>query len=226
MTAADKSTPEQYELLKIILDFIAAIVWPLIALIVIYGFKSEIRKLLTRTKKVELPGGFSLETVDQDITQAKVLSTEVEKERTPEIQKIIDEAAPNSETEANKRMIQVGLIPSPSGLSIEYYRKIADTDPRLSLIGLRADLEIMLKNLAKGFKLPIGEKDSASLIISKLLNNGAITAQQYELINTLFKICNSAAHGVLITKEQAKEVLNIGEKLVKDYIAWLQWGFR
>ncbi|MDB5133987.1 MAG: hypothetical protein JWP37_590 [Mucilaginibacter sp.] len=219
------STDQPYELLKIILDFIGTIAWPIIVLIVVCYFKKEIKKLLIRAKKLEFPGGFSIETVEQDITQAKELSTEVEKERKPEIQKIIDNASPSSETEANKRMIQVGLIPSPSGLSIEYYRRIADTDPRLALIGLRSDLEIMVKNLAKGFEVSFGDKDSAALIISKLLNSGSISTRQYELINTLFKICNSAALGVLITKEQAMEVLNIGEILVKDYIAWLKWGF-
>ena len=84
----------------------------------------------------------------------------------------------------------------------------------------------MLKNLAFGFNVSITEKDSATKIISKLFDKGAITSRQYQFINTLFKICNSAAHGTLITKVQAIEVLDIGEVLVKDYIAWLDWGFK
>jgi hypothetical protein len=182
------------------------------------------------SKKVEKePGpkiGFSSETIEQDITRAKKLSKEVEKERRPEIQRIIDEAPLFFASEANKRMIQVGLIPSPSGLNIEYYRKITDTDPGLALIDLRSDLEITLKNLAQGFKVSIADKDSTELINSKLLSSRAITAHQYELINILFRICDSAAHGIKTTKEQAREVLNIGERLAKDYIAWLQWGFQ
>jgi hypothetical protein len=219
------STHQSYELLKIILDFIGNIIWPIIVLIIICNFKKEIRQLLVKAKKVELPGGFSIETIEQDITEAKELSIEVKKERKPEIQKIINDATPNFETKANIRMVEVGLTPSPSGLDIDYYRKIVDIDPRLALIGLRADLEIMLKNLAKGWGVTYNDKDSVSKIITKLLDRNAITIRQYQFINTLFKICNSAAHGTLITKEQALEVLNIGDVLVKDYVAWLYWGF-
>ncbi|HEY5325653.1 MAG TPA: DUF4145 domain-containing protein [Mucilaginibacter sp.] len=216
---------QEYELLKIILEFIVGIIWPVTVLIIIYLFKKEIRTLLVKAKKVELPGGFSFETIEQDITEAKELSIEVKNERKPETQKIIDDANSSFETEANKRMIELGLTPSPSGLNINYYRKIVDIDPRLSLIGLRADLETMLKNLANGFKISIGAKDSVSQITSKLLDNGAITSRQYQFINTLFRICNTAAHGALITKDQALEVIEIAEVLVKEYIAWLSWGF-
>jgi hypothetical protein len=65
-----------------------------------------------------------------------------------------------------------------------------------------------------------------SKIISKLLDNAAISAKQYQFMNTLFRIGNSAAHGTPITKEQAFEVLDIGQVLVKDYVAWLYWGFK
>jgi hypothetical protein len=226
MDIISSTTPKQeYELLKIILEFVVGIIWPATALIVVFLFKKEIKTLLVKAKKVELPGGFSFETIEQDITEAKELSIEVKKERNPETQKIIDDANSSFETEANRRMIEVGLTPSPSGLDINYYRKIVEIDPRLSLIGLRADLETMLKNLAKGFKVSIDAKDSVSQITSKLLDKGSITSRQYQFINTLFRICNSAAHGALITKEQALEVIEIAEVLVKEYIAWLSWGF-
>jgi hypothetical protein len=217
---------QSYELLKIILDFIGTLAWPIVVLIIVYHFKREIQKLLVRAKKVELPGGFSIETIEQDIGEAKELAIEVKKERKPEVQKLINEAGSSFETEANKRMIDLGLTPSPSGLNIDYYRTIANIDPRLALIGLRADMEIMLKNLAKGFKISFNEKDSVNKIISNLFDKGAITQRQYQFITTLFRICNSAAHGISITKEQAVEVLNIGEVLVKDYTAWLYWGFK
>ncbi len=224
---------QSYELLKIIFDFIGSIIWPIVVLIIIYHFKREIQKLLIRAKKVELPGGFSIETIEQDITEAKELSIEVENERTPErqkiipeAQKIINESTSSFESEVNRRMVEVGLTPSPSGLDIDYYRKIVDTDPRLSLIGLRADLETMLRNLAKGFEVVINDKDSATKISSKLLDKGAITSRQYQFISILFRICNSAAHGAFVTKDQALEVLDIGEVLVKDYVAWLYWGFK
>jgi hypothetical protein len=219
------STENSYELVKIILEFIGTIIWPITILIIVHRFSNEIKKLIVNAKKVELPGGFSLETIEHDITQAKELSIEVKKERNPETQKKIEEANSSFETEANKRMIEIGLKPSPSGLDINYYRNITNYDPRLAVVGLRADLEIMLKNLAKGFNVTINDYDSAKIIISKLFDKGAITTKQFQLLNTLFRIGNLAVHGAPITKDQVLEILDIATVLVKDYVAWLYWGF-
>jgi hypothetical protein len=216
----------QYELLKVILEFIGTIIWPITIFIIVLIYRESILKLINRVKKVELPGGVSLETVEEDIKQAKELAAEIKTERKPEIQQFIDKVGIKVDSETNKRMIQLGLTPSPSGLNLSYYKNIADTEPRLALVGLRSDFELMLKNLAKGFKIQVDSKKPISKIISKLFKEGAITTRQYEFINTIFKISNIAAHGALITKEQVYEVLDIGQVLVDDYIAWLDWGFR
>ena len=124
------------------------------------------------------------------------------------------------------KMLQLGLTPSPSGLDLNYYKSISETDPRLAIVGLRSDLEIMLRNLVKGFSISIKEKDSTAKIVSLLYEDGAITSKQFEFMNTLFRIGNAAAHGIQISREQTIEILEIAEVLVKDYIAWLYWGFR
>lgn len=219
------SSTSPYELLKIILDFVGTIIWPAVVLLFLLVFKPEIKKLLDKAKKLELPGGLSIETVGEEISKAKELAKEIKTERKPEIQTLINHALKNSETKANKRMFELGLEQSPSGLDLNYYKRIADIDKRLALIGLRVDFEMMLKNLSKGFGIILEEKESISKIISKLLNRGAITTRQYEFINTVFRITNAAAHGAAISKEQVYEVLEIGQVLVDDYIAWLDWGF-
>jgi hypothetical protein len=215
-----------HELLKIILDFIGTIIWPIVILIIAIIFKKDIKKLVDKAKKLELPGGISIETVGEDINKAKELAQEIKTERKPEIQSIIDLAEKNFDSMANKRMLELRLDTSPSGLNLNYYKKIADTDKRLALVGLRVDFEMMLKNLAKGFKIDISEKESVNKIISKLLNKGAITTRQYEFINTVFRITNAATHGATISKDQVYEVLEIGQVLIDDYIAWLDWGFK
>ncbi|MGI4750540.1 MAG: DUF4145 domain-containing protein [Janthinobacterium lividum] len=216
---------QHYELLKIILDFIGTVIWPIIIVILVSLFKTQIREFFTRAKKLELPGGFSVE-IENDIQQAKELATEIKTDRKPEIEKFIKEKGVRFQSDANMKMLQLGLTPSPSGLDLNYYKSISETDPRLAIVGLRSDLEIMLRNLAKGFSISIKEKDSAAKIVSLLYENGAITSKQFEFMNTLFRIGNAAAHGIQISREQTIEVLEIAEVLVKDYIAWLYWGFR
>jgi hypothetical protein len=219
------SQVSQYELLKIILDFIGTIIWPITSLIIILIYRKAILRLVDRARKIELPGGIALEAVEEDIEQAKELAIEIKSDRNPEVQNLIDKEGDKLESEANVKMIQRGLMPSPSGLNLDYYRDLAQSDPRLALVGLRIDFELMLKNLAKGFKIPIEEKIPVFKIISKLFNEGVITNKQYEFINAIFRISNSAAHGAEISLKQVYEVLDIGQVLVDDYLAWLDWGF-
>jgi len=172
--------------------------------------------------KVELPGGFS---INKEIEKAQELATEIELERKPETKRKLELVSGKLETVANKRMLELGLTASPSGLDINYYKKIADSDPRLALIGLRTDFEMMLKNLAKGFKIPNYEKDSVARINSKLLIDGKITKKQSEFITIVFRISIATVHRAYISKDEAFQVLEIAQVLIDDYIAWLNWGF-
>ena len=214
-----------YELLKILLQFIGTIAWPIAILVIITLFKKQIQKLFENAKKIELPGVLTFE-IEKEIGQAKQLATEIKNERTPEAQKLIDTQIPLSESEANKRMIQLGLNPSPSGLNLNYYKNIADSDPRLALVGLRFDFELMARNLAKGYNIPVSEKDSVAQITNKLYSNNFLTTKQRSFLDTVFSISNSASQGAEISKRQAYEIIDIGQVLVEDYVAWLHWGFR
>ncbi|RZK24752.1 MAG: DUF4145 domain-containing protein, partial [Flavobacterium sp.] len=202
------------------------IIWPITVFIIVLIYRKAILRLINRAKKIELPGGLSLEAIEDDIEEAKELATEIKSERTQEVQNFIDKEGIRLESEANRKMIENGLKVSPSGLNLSYYKGIANSDPRLALVGLRIDFELMLKNLAKGFKVQFDEKEPISKVITKLLNAGAITFKQYEFINVIFRISNSAAHGAEISKWQVYEVLEIGQVLVDDYLAWLDWGFK
>ena len=220
-----ENTGSSYELLKIILEFVGTISWPITVLLMVIVFRRQIRKIVDNAKKVELPGGVSFE-IEKEINQAKQLATQVREERNPETQNLIDKEVKNQESVANERMKKLGLKLSPSGLDLTYYKNIAQTDPRLALIGLRADFELMLRNLAKGFELDEYERRPPVFrLINDLYEKGAISTKQFDFIRKIFKISNSAAHGAEISKEQAIEILNIGQTLVEDYIAWLYWGF-
>lgn len=225
-TVKQEEVVSHYELLKIILDFIGTVIWPITALIIVLIYRKAILRLIDRARKVELPGGLSFETIEEDIKQAKELAIEIKTERKPEVQEFINAGGTKADSKANKRMIELGLTPSPSGLNLDYYRSLADSDPRLALVGLRIDFELMLKNLARGFGVQIPDNAPTSKVISNLLSEGALTTRQYEFVGTIFKIANSAAHGADISREQAYEVLEIGQVLLDDYIAWLEWGFR
>ena len=208
-------------LIEIILKFTGIVIWPLTIFILFFLFRKQIVSILLRLKKAQFPGGFSIETYPGQIEEAKMLSQEVKKENLLKTKNY--ETQPL--TEVNVRMINLGLLPSPSGLDLNYYMNQIEQDPTLALAGIRVELEIMLKNLAKRYKVKINIRDSFLIITKKLLKNNAITSRQAELINTLTNFCNSAIHGFSVSKSQAQNILDISSVLRDYYITWLSWGF-
>jgi hypothetical protein len=46
------------EIAKLILEYVRALVWPLTVLSLLLFFRSEIKRVLARLKRLGLPGGF------------------------------------------------------------------------------------------------------------------------------------------------------------------------
>lgn len=209
------------EIATLVLEYIEALIWPGVAIFVFITYRKEILMIFERLKGASLPGGVSLD-FGQGIKDAKQLSREVKAEKQPERNK----SRPSIPlTEANTRMLNLGLQPSPSGLSLTYYRELAEEDPNIALAGLRMEVEILARNLAKGFKVNVKRRDSAGTILRKLYEGGAITIQQFQLVQKIVELCNAAVHGKRISREEADSVIDVAKVLADQYIAWLSWGF-
>ncbi len=211
------------EIFKLILDYIEVLIWPAIVFYCLNLFKDQIGGFFARIEKADLPGGISLKAFQEQIELGKELSVEVREEKSTKQDKPGFSAIPINE--ANARMLNSGLSPSPSGLELSEYRILAQQDPNLALAGIRMEVEIMLKNLAKGFEIPLKDVFSAGIIVKKLQEKGAITQSQTQLISTVIKLCNLAVHGHKVTLSEAEDILEITEILRDDYISWLSWGF-
>ena len=168
-----------------------------------------------------LPGGLSVD-LQEEVHEVKELSEKVEsaelpgdRKRTPGIPK----------TEANARMIQLGLRPSPSGLDLSYYREIAERDPILALAGLRIELETWFRNVAQGFKVDTKPYDSMNRVLARLRDASAVTPDQVMLARRVLSFCNQAIHGGEVSREQALDIIGAASVLARDYLAWLSWGF-
>jgi hypothetical protein len=172
-------------------------------------------------KGAGLPGGVSLD-FDREVRDAQALSRDVANAppKTPQ---------PSTPmlpvTEVNARMLTLGLQPSPSGLDMNRYFELAQQDPNLALAGLRMEVDILARNLARGFKLDVNPRDSAGALLRRLLDRNAITADQYGLAQQIVRLCNAAVHGTRVSREEAEAVIDAAKVLAKDYLAWLSWGF-
>jgi len=208
------------EIARLVLDYLQVLIWPVVVLAICLALRKQLIALLTRIRHAELPGGVVVD-LDQEIKEARALSAKVQEQPTPEQKK-----GPSIPlTEANARLIQLGLRPSPSGLDMSYYRDLAWQDPNVALAGLRIETDIQARNLAKGFNIPVGDRDSGARLIRRLRDKGAITENQMQLIMKMLHVCNAAVHGTPVSQEEADDVVDSAVVLAEQYLAWLSWGF-
>ncbi|MCK4558617.1 MAG: hypothetical protein KAV45_02465 [Calditrichia bacterium] len=209
------------EELKIILEFVKILVWPILIMGLVLLFRSQLNTLLHRLSKVQLPGGGSFD-FSKSINEARKISDNLEAIKPPEGKEDVPKIPL---TDANKKMIEYGLQPSPSRLDMQYYRNLAQQDPNIALAGLIIEVDIMSRNLAKGFNIEISTKDSGIRLLNKLNEKSAITTNQKELAIQILEICNQAIHGQQVSVAEALNVIDIADKLRDQYISWLSWGF-
>lgn len=209
------------EVATLVLEFLKVLAWPAVALILCLGFRAELRNLIARISHAELPGGVTVD-FPREIQEAKQLSAQVEA-APGRVQKKGHPAIPL--TEANARLIQLGLRPSPSGLDMGYYRALASQDPTLALAGLRIEIDILARNLAKGFNVSFSERDGGIRLVRKLHQGDALTDEQMQLTVKVLQLCNAAIHGSAVSREQAETVIDIADVLSAQYLSWLSWGF-
>ena len=209
-------------LAKLILAYIQALAWPAVTVFALLLFRKPIVEIMTRLKGADLPGGVSLD-FGEGVRNVEALSEAVAK-ASPVSQR--ERSTPMLPlTEANSRMITLGLQPSPSGLDMRRYQDLSDQDPNAALAALRMEIEIIAKNMAKGFKIETRGNETASSLLKLLLHNQAITPGQYELAQQILQLCNAAVHGRAVSRDQADSIIDSAKVLANDYLAWLSWGF-
>jgi len=109
-------------------------------------------------------------------------------------------------------------------------KKADDENVSLQLTGKLDKVEFIdeknvIVDLAKGFKIDVGHRDSAGTLLRRLLDKGAITSDQFGLAQSIIRLCNAALHGTRVSREDAEAVIDTAKVLAKDYIEWLSWGF-
>jgi hypothetical protein len=104
------------DLAQLILEYTKVLVWPAFAFVCVILFRASITAIFPRLKKAELPGGVKID-FQEAIDQAQQLKKDIlTAPKPPEAQLRL--ATPIPLTEANARMIALGLQPSPSGLDL------------------------------------------------------------------------------------------------------------
>lgn len=209
------------DLAHLILEYLKVFVWPVTVAVLCFSFRRQLIEVANRLRHADLPGGISVD-LQEVVHQTHELSNKVQAAPPPEGEKRMPSIPL---TEANTRMIHLSLRPSPSGLDMSYYRVLARQDPNVALAGLRIELDILARNLAKGFGVETNERDSGTHLLRKLHEQGAITSDQMQLAIKILSVCNAAVHGNPISLQEAVTIIDSAEVLADQYLSWLSWGF-
>jgi hypothetical protein len=209
------------QIARLVLDYVRTLVWPATLVTIIVLFRVDLIALLARLRKAAFPGGVTLD-FQEEVEAAESLSAAVRKEQSVQEER----RAPLPLNELNERSLSLKLQPSPSGLDFGFYRSLAKQDPNLALAGLRMELETMARNLAAGFNVPPNAREGLGRLLPRLLEAGAINAQQAKLGESIVSICNQAVHGTPVLQSEAEKVIDVADTLREQYIRWLSWGFQ
>ena len=205
------------EVPELILKYVDTLVWPVVTVFILIYFKNDLSKLFDRAKKIELPGGISIEAFERKLEQAKRLEKEIRAEK-------LQAAATDRQqetTQDNMKTTDPGSIPSVRRLDVDLYRELAKSDQQLAVAGLRIDLELMIKKLAAGFGLQLKGDESPSKVINLLFEEGYLNLRQAEYINTILQLSSYALRSDRVTPEQIYSLINLSKTFIEGYNTWL-----
>lgn len=138
--------------------------------------------LATVIRSLELPGGFKIELQDVKSATEKVASGSIATTSPP-----------------------VGVKGREDNL--DFLRLIAKTDPNLSLVGLRIEIERRLSALATDLR-PDARRNSASVLLRELVGNQRIDRATASGLSDLIALGNQAAHGAEVSPSAAAWALD------------------
>ena len=115
---------------------------------------------------------------------------------------------------AKQKVATAGLLASFLKTSKEQtpaYLVIADLDPRLSLAGLRIEVEQRLRKLVS----KLDSHDSGlEQILQRLLASKLISSEEYAALTELRRILNQATHGAPVDAKASQWVKEVGPLLI------------
>jgi len=205
----------------LILGYVQALVWPIVVLTSMLLFRTQLRTILWRLQRADLPGGVSL-NIQQEVEAASALARRAA-QQVGRVPLAVSGRTTHARLDVNERALALGLQPSPSALNFATYRALAAHDPNLALAGLRIELEILLSNMARRFTPGVPAAAPAAHVLQDLRDSGVLSADQARLIQHIMRLCTAAIHGAVVIREQAETILDAATVIRDAYLRWLVW---
>lgn len=182
-------------------------------LIVVHGFWSNVFKVSGITILILFI--LSIPFVAQYLRKAKFPGAEFEfKEEIRETQELVKKSVEQAEKaeSAGKRKI----LPFET-FNLSVVRELLNSDPVLALAALRIEIEKKLRSAADFLDLPTRDKLPIFKLIEGVSRKEMLSFEQITALRKIVNMCNKAIHGSLISGEEAKEIIDLAEKLNKAF---------
>ena len=190
-------------------QFVEAIIWPTVVLIITLLFHKELRKIVSAIRRLRLPGGTEVDIGElvEDVEESAKRATDLT----------------SSQIEPEPlAMAAQGRPWAVPALDLDHYRSIALVDPNLALAGLRMGMERALTTMAERAGVPQQPRTVTTARVAKVLADRGVLPQEVRtLARELAELANVAIHGGSITAADALRAIDAAEPLRRFYVAWM-----
>lgn len=184
-----------------------------IMLIVAHGFWSDVFKVDVITILILFI--LFIPFVAQYLRKAKFPAVEFEfKDEIRETEKLVQlsvEQAEKAESAGEKKILPFETF------NLFTSRELLDSDPVLALAVLRIEIEHKLRLLCDFLDLPTKDKLPISKLIESARRKELLSSEQITALRKIVNMCNKAIHGSLISKKEAREIIDLAEELNRTF---------
>jgi len=182
-------------------------------LIVVHGFWSSAFKVDGITILILFI--LSIPFVAQYLRKAKFPGAEFEfKEEIRETQELVKKSVEQAEKAENAG--ERKILPFET-FNLSAVRALLNSDPVLALAALRIEIERKLRSVADFLDLPTRDKLPIPNLIESVSRQEMLSFEQITALRKIVNMCNKAIHGSLISEEEAKEIIDLAEKLNESF---------
>jgi hypothetical protein len=199
----------------IVLAYMKVLAWPVTTLVVVGVFREPIRVLISKLQHVKLPGGAELNW------QQAILDAEHAAEKVGSLADSATVEQPAVVVAASEAR-EPGLFRSPTNFEWSLYRNFVRRDPKLALEGLRTELSLMLKNLAKLYNIKLPDrKESIDQLLIHLADARVLSNDEVQLVRSINDVIQAARCDAAITQSDANRTLDSAEVFKNAYLSLL-----
>lgn len=184
-----------------------------ILVITIHGFRPDVFQVDALTVLILFI--LSIPIFAPYLRKAKLLGAEFEfKDEIRETEKLVQlsvEQAEKAEIAGERKILQFETF------KLSTARQLLDSDPVLALAALRIEIERKFKLLVDSLGLSIRNEQSMSKLIEAVKKQGLLSSEQVAALQKIVSMCNKAIHGSLISKTEAKDIIDLAEELNRTF---------